>query len=73
MRVAVAITRTDLNATGLRLAAKRCRDASPALRILALAPVLEGASRADAARACGMDQQRCATGCIATTPKAWMA
>ena len=57
MRVAVAITRTDSDATGLRLSAKRCRDASAARRMLALALVLEGASRADAARSCGMDRQ----------------
>lgn len=57
MRVAVAITRTDLDAAGLRLAAKRCRDGSAARRMLALALVLDGASRTDAARACGMDRQ----------------
>jgi len=57
MAAAVLITRTDLDAPGLRRAAKRCRAASAARRLLALAPVLEGASRTDAARACGMDRQ----------------
>jgi hypothetical protein len=40
MRAAVAITRTDLHATGLRQAAHRCGNASPARRMLALALVL---------------------------------
>jgi len=53
----VAITRTELDAAGLRRAAARCRDAAAARRMLALALVLEGASRAGAARACGMDRQ----------------
>jgi transposase len=53
----VAITRTGLDAAGLRRAAARSRDAAAARRMLALALVLEGASRADAARACGMDRR----------------
>ena len=53
----VAITRTELDAAGLRRAAARSRDAAAARRMLALALVLEGAPRADAARACGMDRQ----------------
>lgn len=53
----VAVTRTELDAVGLRRAAARSRDAAAARRTLALALVLEGASRADAARACGMDRQ----------------
>jgi len=57
MTAAVAITRADLDATGLRRAAARERDAAAARRMLALALVLEGASRADAARAAGMDRQ----------------
>lgn len=57
MAVAVAITRTELDAAGLRQAAARCKDAGAARRMLALALVLEGASRMDAARAAGMDRQ----------------
>lgn len=54
---AVAITRTELDAAGLRRAAARSRDAAAARRMLALALVMEGASRAEAARLCGMDRQ----------------
>lgn len=53
----VAITRTDLDASGLRRAASRSREANAARRMLALALVLEGASRTQAAEACGMDRQ----------------
>jgi transposase len=41
----------------LREAAKRCRDPAVVRRLLAIALVLEGASRAEAARQCGMDRQ----------------
>ncbi|WP_167767069.1 helix-turn-helix domain-containing protein, partial [Jannaschia formosa] len=53
----VAITRDELDATGLRKAAARSRDARAARRMLALAMVLEGADRRTAAEACGMDRQ----------------
>src|SRR3954447_3592173 len=53
----VAITRPELDAGGLRREAGRCRDARAARRMLALALVLEGASREEAARAAGMDRQ----------------
>jgi putative transposase len=53
----VAIVRTELDAVGLRVAAGRSRDAAAARRMLALALVLEGHSRTDAARAAGMDRQ----------------
>ncbi len=53
----VAITRRDVSAGDLRLAATRTQDAKAARRMLALALVLEGSSRADAARACAMDRQ----------------
>jgi transposase len=55
--MAVAITRREHTAAGLRLAAKRSRDAAAARRMLALALVLEGKSRSEAASACGMDRQ----------------
>ena len=53
----VAITRTDMSAADLRAAAKRSADAKQASRILAIAMVLDGFSREDAARLCGMDRQ----------------
>src|SRR3569833_3679550 len=53
----VAITRKEPGAAELRREATRCRDAKAARRMLALALVLEGRSRAEAARAAGMDRQ----------------
>ena len=53
----VEITRLDLSATDLRGAAARMRDAKAARRMLAIALVLEGRSRDEAARSCGMDRQ----------------
>ena len=53
----VAITRHEPGAGELRREAGRCRDARAARRMLALALVLEGASREEAARAAGMDRQ----------------
>jgi transposase len=55
--MAVAITRTELDAAGLREAAKRSKDAAASRRLLALALVLEGSNRTEAARAAGMDRQ----------------
>ncbi len=57
---AVEITRTELSATELRLAAARSRDADAARRMQALALVLEGKSRkeasvGEAATHCGRD------------------
>ena len=57
MAAAVAITRTELDAAGLRRAAARAADACAARRMLALALVLDGRSRAEAAALCGMDRQ----------------
>jgi transposase len=53
----VEITRRDLDAAGLRRAAACSRDAAAARRMLALALVLEGRSRQEAAASCGMDRQ----------------
>src|SRR3954452_22933135 len=53
----VAITRNEPGAVEMRREAKRCRDAKAARRMLALALLLEGRSRAEAARAAGMDRQ----------------
>ena len=55
--MALPITRTDLDAAGLRQAAARSFDANAARRLLALALVLEGHGRGEAARQCGMDRQ----------------
>ena len=57
MVAAVAITRMDHTAAELRDAAKRSDDAAAARRMLALALVLEGKSRIEAATCCGMDRQ----------------
>ncbi len=54
---AVVITRHDLSAVALRRHAARCRDGRVACRTLAVAHILEGATRAAAAAACGMDRQ----------------
>src|SRR4051794_37093629 len=56
-RMTIAITRRELSAGELRREAKRCRDAAAARRMLALALVLEGSSRQEAARHAGMDRQ----------------
>jgi transposase len=53
----VAITRSDLSAADLRAKAARTEDAKAARRLLAIALVLEGWSRQDAAVACAMDRQ----------------
>jgi transposase len=53
----VAITRTDLSAEELRRAASREKNARAARRMLALALVMEGGDRENAARGCGMDRQ----------------
>ena len=53
----VEITRTELSAMELRRAAARSREADAARRMLALALVLEGRSRKEAAESCGMDRQ----------------
>ena len=53
----VTITRDEHSATDLRREAARSRNADAARRMLALALVLEGKSRSEAARSCGMDRQ----------------
>ena len=55
--MAVAIMRLDLGAPELRHEAARCSDGPAARRMLALALVLEGSSRSEAARCAGMDRQ----------------
>lgn len=57
MGQAVAIMRTDLTASDLRSAACGCEEAAHARRLLAIALVLEGVSRCQAAAQTGMDRQ----------------
>src|SRR5271167_446902 len=54
---AIEVRRLELSARELRQRASRCGDGRVACRVLAIAHVLEGASRAAAASACGMDRQ----------------
>ena len=56
MSMAVAVTRRDRSASDLRTLA-RSEAGAVACRILAIAHVLDGASRAEAAALCGMDRQ----------------
>ena len=53
----VAITRTEYTATELRCHAVGSANVATARRLLALALVLDGYKRADAARSAGMDRQ----------------
>ena len=55
MALPITITRDDPDAAGLRRAARRSRDVAARRRMLA--PVLEGASRTEAAQAAGMDRR----------------
>lgn len=57
MPAAVAVTRMDHSPAELRAAAVRTRDVGAARRMLAIALVLEGVPRGDAAVACGMERQ----------------
>lgn len=53
----IAITCLEVSAAELRAYAARCHDGRVACRALAIAHVFDGASRAAAAAACGMDRQ----------------
>ena len=53
----VIVTRTDLSAAELRSLAQRASDVGQARRLLAVASVLDGALRAQAAEAAGMTRQ----------------
>ena len=57
MGLKIEVTRLELSAAQLRRLASRSPDGRLACRILAIAFVLEGSSRAEAAAACGMDRQ----------------
>lgn len=49
--------REDFSADAVRAAAKRCRDGAQVRRLLAIATILEGGSRSDAARVGGVTLQ----------------
>lgn len=53
----IEVTRLELSSVQLRRLASRSHDGRLACRILAIALVLEGWSRAEAAEACGMERQ----------------
>ena len=57
MAVGIAITRKDESAGALRRMARLCRNVAQARRLLAIALVMDGHSRTDAATAGGMDRQ----------------
>ena len=57
MSAAVVITRMDHTPRELRASAAKSDDAAKAWRLLAIAMILEGTSRLDAARQAGMDRQ----------------
>ena len=57
MSAAVKVTRMDHTAVELRALAAKRREAAQSRRLLAIAMVLEGVSREDAARRAGMDRQ----------------
>ncbi len=55
--VAIAVTRRELTAVGLRAAAAKSRDAQASRRMMAMALELEGVDRKTAEETCGMDRQ----------------
>ena len=55
--MALAIRRTEHSSAALRGEARRTKDSDQARRLLALALVMEGATRTQAARTAGMDRQ----------------
>lgn len=57
MGAAIKVTGDDMTAGDLRSAAGRVKDGKVARRVLAIALVLEGASRKAAVESCGMDRQ----------------
>ena len=57
MPVAVAVTRKELTPAQLRLAASTSKQPAQVRRLLAIALVLEGVPRQQAAEQCGMDRQ----------------
>jgi hypothetical protein len=58
MGVALVITRADHTAAELRLLAGKSSDGAQVPRLLALALILEGCSRTEAAEQSGMERQK---------------
>ena len=72
MGKAIEVTRTELSATALRELAAGTRDGAVVRRLLAIAGILEGHSRAEAARLNGMKPPNTARlGAPVTTTMAW--
>ena len=57
MGAPVRVTRQEFTAADLRLASAKCRDGAQVRRLLAIAMVLEGQPRSQAASLNGMDRQ----------------
>lgn len=57
MAIGIKITRAEESAEALRRMARLCRNVAQARRLLAIASVMDGHSRTDAATAAGMDRQ----------------
>ena len=57
MGAPLTITRTEHTSAGLRCLASKCRDGAQVRRLLALAMVMDGHTRTEAARQNGMDRQ----------------
>lgn len=57
MGALLELTRTDYTASELRALSSRCSDGAQVRRILAIAMVLEGRARTEAAELNGMDRQ----------------
>ena len=57
MGAGLPITRDDYTSAELRAISARCTDGAQVRRLLALALILDGYSRTEAARLCGMDRQ----------------
>lgn len=57
MGKAIAITRSELTAEELREVAAKSRDGAKVRRLLSLALILEGHTRTEAAKQCGMERQ----------------
>ena len=71
MGMAVTITRLEHSASELRGMAAGGADGVVACRLLAIAHVLEGASRGEAAASCGMDRQTLRDWVVRFTAQGW--
>ena len=63
--------RTDYTAGEVRRLCQRAKDAAQARRLLAIAAVLDGASREDAAKIGGMDRQTLRDWVIRSMSRVW--